>query len=339
MVLPERCPHSERRPSGPDGDRTRPHRTVLDEITGLWHLPALHRAGPPHPRAGLRVLHLGGAWVAALTCPPTRFARTVPLIRRRDPLAFHVLHMRRGQVSFDAGRRHVRVGAGQLLLVDSSRPYQGRFDDPAGVHSFELLQLPRAALPLPPRTVQRFHALPLSPDAGMGGALTRWLADVTGRAQEFTRADAPFLAEVTAGLVASVLSGAADPAERLAPEERREALRAQVRQFIRHHLADPLTPESIAAAHQLSRRSLYSLFEGDGPSVAAWIRQERLERCRRDLADPRWAGQPIHAIAARWGFPDKAHFSRLFRSTYGASPRDFRCRRTALHGPSTTPHP
>ncbi len=53
MILPERCPHSERRPSGPDGDRTRPHRTVLDEITGLWHLPALHprRAAAPPARA------------------------------------------------------------------------------------------------------------------------------------------------------------------------------------------------------------------------------------------------------------------------------------------------
>ncbi|UFQ19668.1 MULTISPECIES: hypothetical protein [Streptomyces] len=63
---------------------------------------------------------------------------------------------------------------------DASRPYHGRFDDAAGVHSFELLQLPRAALPLPTRTVQRFRALPLSPGAGMGGALTRRLATVVG---------------------------------------------------------------------------------------------------------------------------------------------------------------
>jgi AraC-like DNA-binding protein len=36
------------------------------------------------------------------------------------------------------------------------------------------------------------------------------------------------------------------------------------------------------------------------------------------------ADKPISAIAARWGFPDPAHFSRLFKATYGRSPRQFR---------------
>ena len=29
------------------------------------------------------------------------------------------------------------------------------------------------------------------------------------------------------------------------------------------------------------------------------------------------------AIGARWGYPDPAHFSRLFKSVYGVSPRDY----------------
>jgi AraC-like DNA-binding protein len=58
--------------------------------------------------------------------------------------------------------------------------------------------------------------------------------------------------------------------------------------------------------------------------VAAWIRQHRLEHCHRDLADPGQRSRPIHAIAAHWGFTDKAHFSRLFRVTYGIPPSEFR---------------
>lgn len=337
MRVATRSPEAFHGP-GAHGERLRPHRAVLDEITGLWHVPALQSNGPMRLRAGLRVLHLGGVWVAALVCPRISFARTVRLIRRSDPRAFHVLHMRRGRATFSDGRRHTRVGAGQLVLMDSASTYRGRFDDPAGVHSFEIVQFPRAVLRLTPRTVQRLHVVPVSLGPGMGGALSRWLADITGRAYEFAQADGPFLTEVTTSLVTSVLSGAVGPTAGLDSEDRRQALRTQIRQFIRHHLADPLTPESIAAAHQLSRRSLYTLFEEDGQTVAAWIRQERLERCRRDLADPRLAGQPIHSIAARWGFPDKAHFSRVFRSVYGASPRDFR-RRATPHGPTTIPHP
>jgi AraC-like DNA-binding protein len=64
-------------------------------------------------------------------------------------------------------------------------------------------------------------------------------------------------------------------------------LRAQA--FIEARLSDPtLSPGAVAAANYISVRSLYKLFETQGQSVAGWIRQRRLERCRRDLLDPRW---------------------------------------------------
>jgi AraC-like DNA-binding protein len=35
-------------------------------------------------------------------------------------------------------------------------------------------------------------------------------------------------------------------------------------------------------------------------------------------------------IAARWGLADSSHFSRLFRATYGMSPREFRSEKITL---------
>ncbi|MET8142711.1 helix-turn-helix transcriptional regulator [Sphaerisporangium sp. NPDC005288] len=84
----------------------------------------------------------------------------------------------------------------------------------------------------------------------------------------------------------------------------------------------------IAAAHHISLRYLNKLFHAEGRTVAGWIRERRLEQCRRDLAEPLLAGYPINAIAARWGFTSPAHFSQAFRSAYGLSPRDFRWRST-----------
>ncbi|MEV7010668.1 hypothetical protein [Streptosporangium sp. NPDC051022] len=40
-------------------------------------------------------------------------------------------------------------------------------------------------------------------------------------------------------------------------------------------------------------------------------------------ADPALASRPIHAVAARWGFTNNAHFSGLFRATYDTSPVDY----------------
>ena len=48
--------------------------------------------------------------------------------------------------------------------------------------------------------------------------------------------------------------------------------------------------------------------------MAGWIRQRRLEHCGHDLRDPRWQAWPVAAVGARWGYPDPAHFSRLFKA-------------------------
>ena len=54
------------------------------------------------------------------------------------------------------------------------------------------------------------------------------------------------------------------------------------------------------------------------------VRARRLELCRRDFLDPLLAHQSVSAIAAKRGFVDASHFSRLFRATYGQAPTGFR---------------
>lgn len=80
----------------------------------------------------------------------------------------------------------------------------------------------------------------------------------------------------------------------------------------------------MAAAHHISVSYLHRLFQERGISVAASIRRRRLQHACADLADPRMATAPIHTIASRWGFTDAAHFSRIFRTEYDMSPREYR---------------
>lgn len=95
--------------------------------------------------------------------------------------------------------------------------------------------------------------------------------------------------------------------------------------FIEERLGDPsLSPAAIAAAHFISLRYLHRLFEGEQTTVADWIRRRRLERCRRDLLDPALRDRPVSAVAARWGLPSAAHFSRLFRAAHGVPPAEYR---------------
>jgi AraC-like DNA-binding protein len=104
-----------------------------------------------------------------------------------------------------------------------------------------------------------------------------------------------------------------------------DARAAQVKRYIDEHIGDPsLSPATVAAANFMSLRTLQRLFRAEGLTVRGWIRQRRLAGARRDLRDPRWADASIAQIAHAWGLPDAAHFSRLFRAAYGASPRDSR---------------
>jgi AraC-like DNA-binding protein len=71
------------------------------------------------------------------------------------------------------------------------------------------------------------------------------------------------------------------------PPPPRHVLLLRVQAFIEERLGDPaLSPGMIAAANHISLRYLHKLFEPQSRTVAGFIRERRLERCRRDLADP-----------------------------------------------------
>ena len=95
--------------------------------------------------------------------------------------------------------------------------------------------------------------------------------------------------------------------------------------YIELHLGElDLTPDRIASAQNISTRTLHRLFEREGMTLGTWIRARRLEHCRMDLVDPGLTDMSVSAIGSRWGLWDAAHFSRLFKSTFGASPRAYR---------------
>lgn len=90
-------------------------------------------------------------------------------------------------------------------------------------------------------------------------------------------------------------------------------------------LTDPsLDTDQLARHTNVSRRTLEKLFADRGTSVARWILQRRLERARLDLESEFLATVPIEAIAQRWAFADRTHFSRVFRERYDVPPGLYR---------------
>jgi AraC-like DNA-binding protein len=97
-----------------------------------------------------------------------------------------------------------------------------------------------------------------------------------------------------------------------------------IRRFIDRNLKSPeLGPEMIAKNFGLSRASLYRLFEPVG-GIAGYIRKQRLNQTFQEITAAEFANQRIAQIAYRFGFKNVSAFNRLFRATYGVSPRQAR---------------
>ncbi|MFJ6662228.1 helix-turn-helix domain-containing protein [Streptomyces sp. NPDC091377] len=273
-------------------------------------------------RSSIRTLALGELQISNMRLPHLEITRTAKLVRQSDPEVYQFNYFLGQAARLSVDGTCTALGAGDLVMLDSSRPYRA---DVPGAGEHITVQLPRRLMPLPEKTMRRLLAVPISARSGMGCMLGEWLTTVQARASDFTRADVCALTSVSLDLLASVAARWLGTENALTPEARRNALRARINTFAEQHLADPaMTPQMIADAHHISLRHLQQLLAEDGTSPAAWIRHRRLERCRLDLADPRLSSQPIQAIAARWGFTNPMHFSRLFRTAYGIPPRDYR---------------
>lgn len=302
----------------------------LDMISGS---PAPLRVRTDHAHdfvARADFIELGRMQLIRYRYPSVDCVRTRKLVQRSDPDYYLLALTTSGKgASSQEGQRSV-VDAGEFTFYDCSRPHEvSHYGDDHGreaVGSVVAL-IPYDALPFPPGRLATLFAGRMSGTEGIGALLAQYLIQVASHPEQYHAADADRLATVGLDLASTMLGRHLVSEDAVPTEVRRRALLAQVRAHIRQHLGDAtLSPQLIADAHHISVRSLHRLFEDEQTTVAAYVRDQRLERCRRDLADPTLRDRPIQVIAARWGFRDKAHFSRAFRAAHELTPQAYRAR-------------
>jgi AraC-like DNA-binding protein len=265
---------------------------------------------------------LGQIQVFRLAADSCMASRTHSGIARLDPECLLVAVQSRGQCVVTQEGRTATLRQADIVSYESSHPYVVQATTP-----FELVvfAIPRAVLGFRADRLCKQTAVRIDGAEGIGTLAAPFFLHIAERLRSGGVQDGDFdLGESVLDLVRAVYTGQGDPAVPSGPGGR-ELMLARVKAYIEAHLGDPdLSPAHIADANSISVRYLYKLFEHEETAVSEWIRHRRLDRSRRDLADPALSQQTIIAIASRLGWTSAAHFSRLFHATYGCSPREYR---------------
>ena len=284
-----------------------------------------HDAGSPF-NGGLAVGALGSLQLQEVTGGAADVHRTRSTIRMSDPSLIKVGVQIRGNGLLVQHDREAALTPGDFVIYETSQPYAWRFENHFTTF---FLMIPRDRLRLP-TSVETFTAVPIRGGEGMGSLVSPLLANLRQGLSKVALSVPPLFEDAVLDLISATLSGHTTQAS-TAPGA---AILNSAKVFIETHLADPaLDTSKVAAAHHVSVRYLQMLFKAEQLTVAGWIRRRRLERCRRDLHDPRWTRDSIGTICARHGLVDSAYFSRIFKEAYGLSPREFR--RQNRDGPTT----
>jgi AraC family transcriptional regulator, positive regulator of tynA and feaB len=103
---------------------------------------------------------------------------------------------------------------------------------------------------------------------------------------------------------------------------------ADIRECIRKYVTSAdLTCEWVAQHCGISSRYLCYVLKANDTSFSELLWSERLPKARDWLVCNAFRQYPIHKIACMAGFKSAAHFSRMFKSVYGVSPKDYRIER------------
>ncbi|MBB4064618.1 AraC family transcriptional regulator [Gellertiella hungarica] len=98
----------------------------------------------------------------------------------------------------------------------------------------------------------------------------------------------------------------------------------RVTAYIHDHLDEDLDMERLAEIACLSPYHWHRIYRAvQGETLAQTVRRLRLQRAANALVS---TAEPVIAIARQNGYPSLASFSRVFKTSYGLSPADYRKR-------------
>ena len=293
-------------------------------VLGTFFLPWSVTSRPAsHVLASVRQRHLGDCRYIECATGTISGQRSSGEIGRTQGDYFNLLYVVSGMEVLKFHGREILLPRNHFVLWDSGRRMDFQVVNPLEKLTLVIPEkLMRAVLP----NAQDYVGVPVVDTGGMKRLFTDHLRSLR---REIWHMSGPEVDRLRLPTLELLIRAYASVPCRKRPSAREETLR-RVREFMVAHLGDgDLTPLMAAEANRISIRYLHLLFADEGTTVARWIRDQRIARCKLDLSNRQLAGRTITQIAYGWGFNDLGHFGKVFRRSVGLSPGAFR--RQARH--------
>ena len=243
---------------------------------------------------------------------------------RNNHVGSHVLwFVVKGSLKIVRTQGVCHVGAGEAGIVDSNAPFQAalELDRDGAYESYQAVV---------PADLFLKHLLPADNFCGTVGLSTPsgivvqgLLGILINEGERLSKTTARPLVESLLEAVCDCI-GRGDP-RRPVRQRLVEKRVADIKNYILMNLGDhTLCPDKVAASCGITPRYLCSLLRANGASFSTLMWEGRLRRAREWLTAASMRDRTISEIALMSGFKSTAHFSRLFKATYGKAPRSFR---------------
>lgn len=270
--------------------------------------------------APVRLLKLSGFAAVDIPSSSFSFAQRSRLDARRDGGDdYKIILPLAGAITLTQDERTTRLAAGDIGLVDVTRPIEIAFEDQPG--RMIGLHLPRKSL----RSHLGFEpqgGLCWRADARPARLLRRFVMDHADTGDDAPETADPYMQCAVYNLVGALL-GSADLPRHVSHGDK---LFMRVGRVIKQSFADPdVGSVQVAAEAGVSVRYLQKLFASRGTTYGQFVRACRLEHAAQLLAvGTSTTALPLVEVAFASGYRDYAHFARHFRARFETTPGAFR---------------
>ncbi|WP_303318286.1 helix-turn-helix domain-containing protein [Flavivirga abyssicola] len=285
----------------------------------LIELDVFHNGGQSSFFGSLVGHQLDTIHVCKITSQGSGVRRSKSLIAKSSEDYFLINFQLSGQSILKQDGRTVVLKPNDWSFTDSTRPYELNFK---GAFEQLVLKIPRRLLTYGTSYVTA-NTAQLLDDSGLGKILKNFIYSLSLELKVVDVFTRKYLANNLLQLLNDYLNLKFTSQKNASPSK--ETMLLGIKSFVEEQITNPqLSIQQIARTFKCSKRQLHKLFNDENCTINNYIRNSRLEKCKKDIENLGLSKLSISEIGYKNGFNNISNFTKCFKQKFGIPPGEYR---------------